>query len=177
MKKRLGEFVHEEGRGVSEVLDTVLLVSIVVILAAIGGVFALGLSDAVAQDTPQASIGVADHVDAYSASPGTGIFTMSHTSGDDLAAADTRIVIRNVSNQEYVADLHAGNSFNDSSTNVTLNDATTSFDGQTFQTGDVIRLNVDQPGDQVFSSGTKYEVLVIDTESDQLVASRTVRLS
>lgn len=48
----------DDARGVSEVIDTVILVAIVVILASIAGVFALGLSDAVTEDTPQASIGI-----------------------------------------------------------------------------------------------------------------------
>lgn len=164
-------------RGVSEIIDTVILVAIVVILASIAGVFALGLSDAVTEDTPQASLGIADHPDAYQSVVSTGVFTLSHNSGDDLLASDTRIAIRNTANDEFVADLHAGNSFNASSTNVTINDRTTSFAGETVQTGDVLTINVDQPGNPVFQSGTKYEILVIDTESDQIVASRTVKLS
>lgn len=164
-------------RGVSEVIDTVILVAIVVILAAIASVFAFGLSDAVTEDTPQASIDISDHPDSYEAVAGTGVWTFSHSSGDDLLASETRIVIRNTTNDEFVADLHVGNSFNTSSSNVTINDRTTSFAGETFQTGDVLTINVDQPADEVFQSGTKYEILVIDTGSDQLVASRTVTLS
>ena len=177
MKRRVRLSGRGGGRAVSEILDTLFLVAIVVILAAIAGVFGLGLSDAVTEDTPRASIEIVDHTDSYTPVAGTGVFSMSHGSGDDLAATETRIVIRNTTNQEFVADLHAGNSFNDSSTNVTINDETTSFAGQTFQTGDVLRLNVDQPGSKIFESGTKYEILVVDTESDQLIASRTVELS
>lgn len=166
-----------DDRGVSAVIDDLLLVGIVLILATIAAAYGLGLTELVAQDTPQASLGISDHGDAYAPVAGTGIFVIGHNSGDDLVASETRIVIRNTTNEEIVADLHAGNGFNASSTNVTLNDATTSFDGGTFQTGDILRVNVDSPANQGFSAGLKYEVLVIDRESEQLVARRLVQLS
>lgn len=163
-------------RGVSEVIDEVLLVAIVVILAAIAGVFGLGLAENSQQAPPQASIGINDHADAYQAVAGTGVFALEHGSGSDLEAADTRIVVRDQSTGQLLVDLHAGNSFTHNDTNATLNGGTDSFVGETFSTGDTLRLNVDG-GSPPFTAGETYEVLVIDTASDQLVAERTVRLA
>lgn len=157
-------------------IDEVLLVAIVVILAAIAATFGFGLSDDIAQTMPQASVGISDHNDGYEAVAGTGIFAFEHTSGDDLAAADTRIVVRNQTTGNIVVDLDAGNGFSADSTNATINGPTTGFDGETLSSGDTLRINVNSAANPSLASGYTYEVFIIDTESNQLVAEARVDL-
>lgn len=166
----------DDTRAVPAVMSDLLMVGTVVILISVAAFFGLGLSSLVTDSTPRAGFEMTDHNDGYTATAGTGIFELEHTGGDEVAADDTRIVIRDATSGDLVVTLDAENDYSAKSTNVTLNNQTGSFDTANAEVGDTLIINVDAPANQVFESGRSYEIVVIDTITDRPIARGTVEV-
>lgn len=87
MKPRNTERIDGNERAVSPVIGVILMVAITVILAAVIGVFVLGLGDAVQQTAPNVNIDTDWN--------GSGIdteLTITHSGGDTLTASEVYLV-------------------------------------------------------------------------------------
>lgn len=158
----------DDSRAVSPVIGVILMVAITVILAAVIGVFALGLGEQVGQSTPQASLGM-----SVSASSDT--ITLEHDGGDTIEAANTRLVVE-VGSDTY--EIPAGSSgtviLQTGGKAVIANNVTASAiigvdwnnDGSFDSTGST---------SLAIESGDKVTVTVVDTSSGRVVAELSTR--
>jgi len=167
-RKSITLFDPNDTRGVSPVIGVILMVAITVILAAVIGTFVLGLGENVSSTTPQAQL-------SMSVSSGNNI-TIDHNGGDAIAADSVDIKVVNSS----------GGSFTVSPTNP---DELSVGDSAIINTSDVNnKVAISWPstvgpapidgtaGDSFnLTAGNTYTVKLIDTESQQLIASQKVR--
>ena len=150
---------HDE-RGLSPVVGVVLLVGITLLLAAVGGAFALGLADT-EQPAPQAVLNV--QADAYADQ-----VRIRHVSGDALSADRTRVVWE-LDGERYVTS-PAG----DTETSLLVGQTTTAtFDGSTDAQGQWWPFP--SPGEYNLAAGDEVTVTVYDTASNKPVFQDTVQ--
>jgi len=159
-RKSIELFDFDDTRAVSPVIGVILMVAITVILAAVIGTFVLGLGENVSNTTPQAQLSMSV--------TGQNI-TIDHNGGDAIAADTIKIKVQNDSKSSTwdftnTTELGVGDSalINMDNGNVYWPD-----DGTGNVTGN------SAPG-FTLSSGS-YTVKIIDTESQQLIASQKVR--
>lgn len=163
--------ILRKDRGVSEVIDEVLLVAIVVILAAVvgGHFFGLGVDLGVG---PTTSVSITDANEEYSTNYHA--FSVKIQSGDRLDPDEMEIVIRDKEAGTVEATLTPSDStFDGDDMTAHLNDWSTDY-SSTAQPGDII--NLKGSGDDSLSENTRYEIVLVHTPSEETVASGTVQL-
>jgi flagellin-like protein len=174
--------IEESNRAVSPVIGVILMVAITVILAAVIGTFVLGLGGALQESAPSATVTIQDHPDGIDADTADqNLFNINHQSGDEIAGEDLRITVRNESTNTLVAEWQGGNWDNPEGANTgdTFNgDASGLSTGDFIGTGDRITITGDErsgtPAEYYVDS--RYTISLIDTNTDQTIASATVRL-
>lgn len=154
--------VRESERGVSEVLGVVFMVGITVIIAAVVGVFALGLSQEALDGQPPVAIGV-ESVDASSDE------IVIEQDGGSVVSVDSIDVKVRVEDSLITFPASAG-------------------DGTRFEPADVLTIDTDPPsvdldGSSVYSSfegspidvqsGDTVTVTIVDADSGTILAERT----
>lgn len=149
-------------RAVSEVLGVVFMVGITVIIAAIVGVFALGLSQQAAQAEPPVAIGL-ESVDANADE-----VVLEHDGGERLSFSEITIKVRaDGSTVTFPASTGASTSWEPGATiTVNTSNQTVLLDG----TG--VYSSAD--GSVDFQTGDTVTVTVIDDDSGTILAERTV---
>lgn len=149
-------------RAVSEVLGVVFMVGVTVIIAAIVGVFALGLSQQTAQSGPPIAVGL-ESIDAS-----TDEIVIEHDGGERVSFTEVTIKVR-------------GNGS-------TVTFPASTGDTTTFEPGDVLTIDTSAPsvtlgGSSVYSgsegsidfqTGDTVTVTFIDADSGTIIAERTV---
>ena len=174
----------ESDRAVSPVIGVILMVAITVILAAVIGTFVLQIGqntgDAAANANVQAS-DASDSVSSLAADGNAGdeanLIVISHKGGDTLSAGEYKVRIKQESADSYT-DL--------GSNNLTVSDLEIGFGGgptnaptgSDFTVGDSITIGVDNTGSSSSSNATgTYDIQVLDTNADSVVAESTVSVN
>ncbi len=150
-------------RAVSPVIGVILMVAITVILAAVIGTFVLGLGGQVSNAAPQASL-------EFTSASGVSNISIAHDGGETLGATDIVIVVRN--DTESVRFTPANTSEMSVGERAIL--ATNTSSGTLeWPQGNPAETNLlDNPFP--LEEGKKYDVLVIDKESQQQIASARI---
>lgn len=143
-------------RAVSPVIGVILMVAITVILAAVIGVFVLGLGDELGDASPSNSLSVDGEL--YDESGATMDALINHDSGDSVETDDLRIVLRE--DGVNVAEFDSTD-FDDSGVE----------DEETFGVGDSIVLDGEDVDSEVASDGDDYELEIIHIPSDSMIGS------
>lgn len=162
-------------RAVSPVIGVILMVAITVILAAVIGTFVLGLGSNVSEPAPQVSLAIADAGATYE--NGARAFVLEHQGGDDIELANSRVLVRNASSGKVVAEYAGGEWVTPASGLVLELDGEPAGATAVATTGGQVAI-VDDGGvsGTVFSSGTRYEIVVVDERTGRQIGSGTVRL-
>jgi flagellin-like protein len=156
----------EGKRAVSPVIGVILMVAITVTLAAVVGTFVLGLGDQVTQTSPRVTVGVV----GTDAASGAEQVTLRHGGGNDLAAADLRLVVESDGGDSFTltgsggATLSAAERFTIDTDDAEISDGWGSGNWDSSGTGFDIA-----PGDTV-------TVTFVHEPSGQIVAEKTVRV-
>ncbi|MFC7047239.1 type IV pilin [Halobacteriaceae archaeon GCM10025711] len=148
-----------EERGVSPAIGVILMIAITVILAAVIGAFFLELGNGLTQQIPKASL---------QTDTSNGNITLEHAGGDPLQAEQTHIIVTNTSSTGESVTFEAVNGTGTLSVGETATIDTSGpavSGGWSYSSGD---------GSFSLTTGHTYEVKVIDTASQQVVASPTV---
>ncbi len=163
------------------------MVAITVILAAVIGTVVLDLGQNVGNTGPTASITVTDA--SATLADGNQFVVIEHRSGEDLEANNLRIRVRFDSNQTLIDTWEGGDwqidnddyfqsGLGAADDKIQLNGNTLTTE-DTISTGDVITWEVqDKSGGTApaLESGEKYSFTIIDTDTDNTVASVVVRI-
>lgn len=165
-------------RAVSPVIGVVLMVAITVILAAVTGTFVLDVGQSVQQTGPLVSMTIRDAQADYDPTTDTGLddfIVIEHQSGDDLDAGRLRIVVRNESSNQIIAEYDNGDISDPSGE---ANDVQFLLNSDPLQStatviiGDVITVQIDER-DNTIGDDREYSVTVVSTETNNRVAVGT----
>lgn len=147
------------------------MVAITVILAAVIGTFVLGLGQNVNTSAPQASLALSDN-SSHSFNGTGGAFLISHDGGDTLNLGTTKVVVKKTDGSTVVT-LGPSTEYNESNVYLRKN-GTNVNSSDTLAVGGSLSIYQNNTG--TLSSGTIYEVQIIDTESQQMIASAEAEL-
>lgn len=168
-------------RAVSPVIGVILMVAITVILASVIGTFVLDMGQAVEETGPLVSLGIEDAEENYDPTGDTGLedfVVIEHQSGDDVDADSLRIIVRNESSNQIIAEYHEG-AISDPSGEA--NDVQFLLNGDPLQPsdtliiGDIITVQIDEQ-DNTIRDGREYTVTVVSTETNNRIAVGTVQV-
>lgn len=152
-------------RGVSTVVGAALLILLTMIVMAVVGATILGYGQGVGEAAPSVSMTV--FVDA-----GTDSLEVHHKGGDTLQTRDTRIQVRNESSGDVTAwgPVDNGTFAMGDAANVSVATGRVSVDGTVvYGSGDR-----DESAVVELTTGHRYEVLIIDTESQRIAFGTTI---
>lgn len=158
-------------RAVSPVIGVILMVAITVILAAVIGVFVLGLGEELGDPAPSTSIDIDGPVIGNAADLSD--VTISHASGDSVEYDDVDVLIR---------DGDGDNLFNDIS-RASLSDVVDNAESDEFRVGDIHSMGEIDVGSSPDSPGIDegdlddvevLEITLVHTPSDSTIASEEV---
>lgn len=173
--------VSRGNRAVSPVIGVVLMVAITVILAAVMGSFVLDMGQSVQQTGPMVSLTVKDAQADYDPTADTGLddfIVIEHQSGDDLDADSLRIIVRNESSNQIIAEYDNGDISDPSGE---ANDVQFLLNSDPLQSsatvviGDVITIQIDEQ-DNTIGDDREYSVTVVSTETNNRVAVGTAEV-
>jgi len=97
LKDRLGHRLHTDETGVSPVIGTILMVAVTVIIAAVIGSTALGLSDSVSETPPRVSFNVEQNDVAFAQvqadSDATPVINITHVGGEKIEKKNVYLTV------------------------------------------------------------------------------------
>ena len=161
--KSIELFNTDDNRAVSPVIGVILMVAITVILAAVIGTFVLGLGEQVGQSSPQASISIQDHNEAWSAGTTNNFVLLTHSGGDKIDMQNTKIVVRD-ENGNTVDSWTSG-------TGWSQGEFSTPSETQDFTTGETLTFAGSGAG--TIGDGT-YTLVIVDQNTERQIASSSV---
>lgn len=160
-------------RAVSPVIGVILMVAITVILAAVIGVFVLGLGEELGDPAPSNSINIEGPVDIDTGGAGEGLedIVISHEGGDSVEYGDVEVMFRD----------HEGDSLVVDEERISFSDAVDA-ETDTFSSGDSHSVDLDEDIEQETDASDKLtadegeyvEVTLVHTPSDTIIASEEV---
>lgn len=161
-------------RAVSPVIGVILMVAITVILAAVIGVFVLGLGDELGDPAPSNSINIEGPVDINlpeEGADGLEDIVISHEGGDSVEYGDVEVMFRD----------HEGDSLVVDEERISFSDAVDA-ETDTFSSGDSHSVDLDEDIEQETDASDKLtadegeyvEVTLVHTPSDTIIASEEV---
>ncbi|MCS3923353.1 type IV pilin N-terminal domain-containing protein [Methanosalsum natronophilum] len=157
----------ERKEAVSPVIGVILMVAITVILAAVIAAFVFGLGGEV-ESAPQASLSAS----AATTDEGGNAIALSHRGGQTVGLGDeTRIQLSYSNNGSTINDNIASTDDVDS---ISVGDTLIVFeDDGTIEIGTVE--DSEETDGNVTESGTTVRLLLIDTQTDQLISDQNIR--